>query len=96
MSDDKKGFEVNFSSGHRYDLDEIRRRKEAFMPDGEHAWVISTIFAVEDPEQAMDDMELGAENFIGVGDIHCLLCAARYTSDSRRHKCPQTLPGGQS
>jgi CRISPR/Cas system-associated endoribonuclease Cas2 len=90
MDNDEESFTVNFATGPRYDIEEIRRRKEAFMPDGEHAWVISSVFAVDDPEQAMDEMKLGAENFIGVTRISCLLCLVDYATERRHHKCSQT------
>lgn len=94
ITDEGSSFSVNFATGVEYDLEAIRRRKQAFMPDGEHAWVIGTVFSLDDPEQAMDSMELGANNFVGVTGIHCLLCSVRYSSRIRHHKCSQTRPDG--
>lgn len=88
---DKEEFQVNFGSGASIDLDEVRRRSTAVMPDGEHAWVIHAVYAVEDPELAMDNMELGAEQFVGVTDIHCLLCHVHYDTKIRHFKCPQKV-----
>lgn len=89
--EDERSFSVNFADGTSYDMAEIRRREQAFMPDGEHAWVLYAIYAIDDPEKSMDDMELGAENFVGVSQIHCLLCHEDYATAKRHHKCPQRL-----
>jgi hypothetical protein len=86
-------FTVSFATGARYDIDAIRKRQQAFMLDGEHAWVVHAVFAVEDPELALDDMELGADNFVGVSaDIYCLLCLTKYRTKIRHYKCPQQAP----
>lgn len=89
---DKQGlFEVSFATGHRVNMDEIRRRRSAFMPDNGHAWVISTVHALDDPEQALDEMTLDAATFVGVTAIYCLVCNERYDTAKRFHKCPQRL-----
>lgn len=85
-------FEINFANGVRYDLDEIRQRRQSFMPDGEHAWVIHVVYGVDDPDGALDNMELGAEEFVGVTDITCLLCFVPYQPEIRHHKCTQQKP----
>jgi len=95
MSTDDASFHVDFATGHRYNLGEIRDRREAFMPDGGHSWVISALYGVDDPEVAMDALELGPDNFVGVTDIHCLLCAVEYATSIRHHKCPQQLRAGK-
>lgn len=90
MTDDEPGvFHIDFASGQTIDLEALRRRRSAFMPDNGHAWVIQTVYAIDDPERALDTMELGADNFVGVTAIACLLCAERYRSANRYHKCPQ-------
>ena len=80
-------FSVNFASGQTVNLDQLRRLGENFMPFGRHGWVISTVFVIEDPEKAMDDMELGPENFVGVTAIRCLLCNEEYRTAIRYEKC---------
>jgi hypothetical protein len=87
MTDKEAQFEVSFSGGTRYDIAEVRRRMIALMPDGKHAWVISTIFALDDPDEALDTMDLNAEKFVGVTNIHCLLCPTDYKPGRRDDKC---------
>jgi hypothetical protein len=89
--DDAASFSVDFASGHRYDMNAVRRNKAAFMPDGEHSWVIGAVYGIDDPDQAMDSMSLGPENFVGVTPIHCLLCTVNYTPTIRHYKCSQKL-----
>lgn len=92
-SSDENEFTVNFpGGGERLDLDEVRARKQALMPGGKHAWVISSIYGLDDPEQEMDSMELGPENFVGVTPISCLLCNVEYQTEIRHEKCPQRIP----
>lgn len=88
---DDGSFTVSFSSGARYNIDDIRSGKEALMPDGEHAWVISAIYGLDNPDAEMDSMVLDESNFLGVSPIRCLICAELYTGTNRRHKCPQVL-----
>lgn len=64
------------------------------MPDNGHAWVIQVVYALDDPEQALDNMSLDAENFVGVTAIACLLCNEPYRTANRFHKCSQTLMMG--
>jgi hypothetical protein len=85
-------YPVDASSTRTIDLDDIRRRRAAIMPDGGHGWVIQVVFALDDPETALDHMELGADKLVGFTDIHCLLCQERYTTTNRYHKCPQHPP----
>jgi hypothetical protein len=94
VTDKPVGFHVDFANGTTYDLDAIRARRASFMPDGDHAWVVSTVYALDDPDADMDTMELGPANFVGVTSIHCLLCTVHYRPEIRYHKCPQTLPNG--
>lgn len=89
---DEDHFTVNFAAGRSIDLDEIRKRASPFMPDGGHAWVINTVFALDDPEQALDEMELSDKNFIGITNIHCMLCSTKYVGTNRFHKCSQSRP----
>lgn len=90
---DEPFFHIDFGTGQTVDLDELRRRRMAFMPDNTHAWVISVVYGLDDPEQALDTMELGHEQFVGVTPIVCLLCNEKYRSANRFHKCPQNAPG---
>lgn len=86
-------FKVEFGSGATVNLDELRKRRSAFMPDGGHAWVISTVHALDDPERALDRMELGPATLVGITAIQCLLCHEEYRTLNRFHKCPQTING---
>lgn len=89
----EESFSVNFANGRRMDVDEVRRCGRAFMPDGQHAWVISVVYGIDNPEQALDTMELTDRNFVGVTAIRCLLCNEEYRTVNRFHKCP--LPSRQ-
>lgn len=89
-ADDAESFSVDFATGPKYDVDEIRRRKEAFMPDGEHCWVITAVYGIDDPDEAMDSMSLGPENFVGVTPLRCLLCNVQYQPTIRHYKCSQS------
>jgi hypothetical protein len=82
---------VDLTRGRTYNLDEIRRSRQPVMPDGEHAWVIDAVYALPDPEVALDSMDLGLDNFIGITQIHCLMCHVPYSTAIRHHKCDQTL-----
>lgn len=84
-------FTVDFGSGRRINLDDVRKQREALMPDGEHAWVLSVIYGIDDPDKAMDEMELGPEEFVGVTAMYCLVCQEPYKPEIRYHKCPQKL-----
>lgn len=92
------GFRIDFAGGRKLNLDmvrqRLRQRRSAFMPDGGHAWVVSTTYAIDDPGMAMDMMELDDTNFIGVSNIYCLLCNEAYAENgvNRSYKCSQTLP----
>lgn len=88
---DSTSFEVSFATGQKFDLDALRKRRSAFMPDNGHAWVISAVYALDDPEQSLDRMELTAESFVGVTEIKCLLCGEVYKTVNRFHKCPQEM-----
>lgn len=59
-----------------------------YVAGARHAWVIGALYALEDPEQALDDMELGANNLVGFNPIHCLWCHVPYRSKMRHDKCP--------
>lgn len=89
---DSPYFAVSFASGTRIDIDDIRQRQQAFMPDGEHGWVISAIFGIDDPESSLDSMTLDDESFVGVTNIRCLLCGVPYRSEIQHYKCPQVVP----
>lgn len=91
-TDDESGaFHIDFANGKKINLDEVRAQKSAFMPDNSHAWVIYTVYGLDDPEQSLDLMELGAENFVGVSPIHCLVCQVEYDSSIRFNKCSQVV-----
>lgn len=81
-------FHVDFATGTRLDLDELRARKKLKTSNGVHAWVIQAVFAIDDPTMAMDNMELGANNFVGVTDIHCMVCNESFREHLRYLKCP--------
>ncbi len=89
MTTDDGMFSINFGSGQTYDLDYVRSLRKAFMPDGEHAWVISVVHGIDDPDKAMDDMSLDADSFVGVTAIKCLLCGTEYAPEIRHFKCSQ-------
>lgn len=89
MTDGPGAFRIDFSGERSFDLEAIRRNRSAFMPDNGHAWVISTVFAIDDPEQALDSMALGAENFVGIAPIYCLMCSEKYRGVNRFYKCSQ-------
>ncbi len=82
-------FNISFAGGRRIGMDELRQAKTPLMPDGGHAWVINAICGLDDPEQALDRMELGETNFVGVTDIYCLVCHTKYQTMIRHFKCPQ-------
>lgn len=84
-------FSVDFATGRKVDLDELRSLGQPVMPDGEHAWSITVVYAIDDPERALDSMELDERNFLGVGGLRCLLCNVRYDTRIRHHKCPQKI-----
>jgi hypothetical protein len=90
--DDEQSFSINFADGHSYDIDAVRRSKGSFMPDGEHAWVISVIHGINDPDQSLESMTLDGESFVGITAIHCLLCTEPYQPSIRHYKCPQKTP----
>lgn len=56
----------------------IAQRLVAAAVPGEHVWVVGMAFLVEDPEMAMDDMHLGADNLAGTYGIHCIACTVQY------------------
>ncbi len=59
------------------DLDTLRERRRS-TPPGEHLWVVSLLYRIEDPETALDDMTLGAHNLVGAQPIVCLWCVQGY------------------
>jgi hypothetical protein len=50
---------------------------------GEHSWVIGMVFTIDDPEQALDSMELGADNVMALVPIYCVFCQQQH-----RHLAP--------
>lgn len=52
-----------------------RRRQEGRT---DHQFVVMPVYALADPEQALDDMTLGVENLLGFTPIHCLWCGREY------------------
>ncbi len=60
--------------------DDIQKRR-AETNDGAHAWCGNLIDQVTDPEPALDDMTLGAEQLVGVGPLYCFWCHEPYPSD---------------
>lgn len=61
-----------------------RRIKGLNVP---HLWVIGTVYHLADPEQALDDMELGSHNLVGVTQIYCLWCLKQYHIDLKDAVC---------
>jgi hypothetical protein len=88
--DDQTGFAVDYSRPRAINVNSLAA-DQPVMPNGEHAWVIMVIHGIDDPEQAMDDMELTAETFVGVTQIHCLLCHVDYKIELRHAKCSQKV-----
>jgi hypothetical protein len=91
-STSESGFHVDLGGGRQYNLDEIRALGKPVMPDGGHAWAISVVHSLDDPDQALDNMMLDEKTFVGVSDIHCLLCHVTYEPKIRHYKCSQQLP----
>lgn len=88
MSDPRPdGFVVDMSDPHYADLDALRQLNHE--RGGGHGWVIQTVHALDDPEQAMDSMELTEKTFVGVSDIHCLWCRVSYDTAIRSGTCSQ-------
>lgn len=78
---------VDMSNPVEVDLAKLREAW-AHVEGAKHAWVIGALFALEDPEQALDDMELGTENLVGFNPVHCLWCHVRYRTEDRYAECP--------
>lgn len=70
--------EVDASSPVHLTQDDLRLARR--VRDGTHQWVVGLVYAVSDPEQALDDMTFGGHNLIGALPIYCLWCQAGYTS----------------
>lgn len=92
-SEDETSFRVDFASGETIDINELRRRGTLSANGGPHVWVIQAIYHLEDPEVAMDKMELAADNFVGVSDIHCLCCGVAHRTASGPN-CVRLHPEG--
>jgi hypothetical protein len=84
------------------DLEALRGLPGKLMPGGRHGWVIAVFHAIDDPERALDDMELTGESFVGLTPIHCLWCHARYditvrfATCSQRPEAKESAPNGES
>lgn len=85
---DAVSFEFSFADGTRIDLEELGRRTSKINNNGRHQWTISVMYNVADPDQAMDTMELGGDNFIGLTPIHCMICLTEYEAHLRYKQCP--------
>ncbi len=66
----------DFEVGEQLDLNVLRERRR--RQPGEHLWVVSLLYRIEDPETALDDMELGGHNLVGAQPIVCLWCVRNY------------------
>lgn len=93
MSDDREmrvtktgGFTADMSEPQVIDLDAVRARIASRI-DGAHAWVVGVMYAVDDPEQALDDMFLGEHNLLGFRPIHCLWCGEPYSGIVAAKRC---------
>lgn len=93
MSDDRDmrvtkegGFTADMSDPQVVDLGAVRARM-ASRVEGTHAWVVGVIYAVDDPERALDDMSLGEHNLLGFQPIHCLWCGEPYSDIVADKRC---------
>jgi hypothetical protein len=59
-------------------LNALVQRVHADAAAGVHVWTVMLIHRVQDPEAAMDDMEMSGDNLIGIDGINCLICEAVY------------------
>jgi hypothetical protein len=66
---------------------ELLDRAGEWVIPGHHLWTLSLVYRIVDPEAAMDDMVLGAENFIGPGRMLCLLCGWEYRAGRKDSAC---------
>lgn len=82
--------DIDMSAPTEIDLAKLRALWQ-YIKGAQHAWVIAAMYALADPEQAMDDMTLDAENLVGFQPIHCLWCHVRYRSQIRHDTCPGLL-----
>jgi hypothetical protein len=71
-----------------------RRLLDAAAP-GRHVWVVGLAFLVTDPQQALDDMQLGAQNLVGTYGMHCLACGRQYPASGGLliSACPGQVSG---
>lgn len=60
--------------------------------DGKHLWSVGLFFRLDNPEAALDDMVLGAENLVATTSIMCAWCQARYILGLHTYRCPANQP----
>lgn len=60
--------------------------------DNGHLWVITIAHILKDPEQALDNMELGPRNLGGFSQVHCFWCKDPYREGMAGEDCPETSP----
>lgn len=89
MSD--TSFEFNFADGTLIDVDELARRRMKINTGSKHHWVISVMYDIDNPDEAMDSMSLGGDNFVGLTPIHCMVCLTEYEIHLRYHRCPLVI-----
>lgn len=77
---------IDTSNKIEVDLDDLRSRRIKGRNEP-HLWVIGTVFHLADPEQAQDDMVLGAHNMVGFTGIYCLWCMKPYHADLKDAVC---------
>ncbi len=89
MSDkpDEDTFEVSFGSGATLDITTLRERLAAAQASTRHIWCINICYVLTDPDEALESMELGQEQFLGVSPIVCLLCNSMYEPQIRNDPC---------
>lgn len=57
------------------DFRDLQRRG---LWDGRHIWSIHMLYFILDPDQEVDDVVCGPENFLAYGGISCLKCRRIY------------------
>jgi hypothetical protein len=79
---------VRFRFGPLEEVSAVKVDRNALSEPGVHTWAVALIYRIDDPERALDDMELGAENFLGVGSsIRCLKCHRPYRTPADAGRC---------
>lgn len=73
--------EVDASGSFTLPMAQIRAQRARSAQAGEHTWVAALLFAVGDPEVALDDLSLGAHNLFCAQPIACFWCGEKYRTD---------------